>query len=279
MELAQAQSFPLMVESLLTDACIERCKACNGGGARVTVGPGVQFTGGWATVADSLAAIKKLVFEDKRISMAELMDALDADFDGHEDIRLMLIEEAPKFGNDNDYVDELAREVFGFCTDEVKKYIGIHGNKNMPATAISVSHISYGGFVWATPDGRHAHTSLSDNVGPMDQRDKSGPVAHINSVSKLGLDRQMGTIHNIYLTNVDTDEMKHRMIDLIDTYHGRRGHHLQINCIDKKTLLDAQLHPELYPTLMVRVAGYVAYFTELSKKIQDYIIARTSVEL
>ena len=279
MELAQAQSFPLMVESLLTDACIERGKACNAGGARVTVGPGVQFTGGWATVADSLAAIKKLVFEDKRISMVELMDALDADFDGHEEIRLMLIEEAPKFGNDDDYVDELAREVFGFCTDEVKKYTGIHGNKNMPATAISVSHISYGGFVWATPDGRHAQTSLSDNVGPMDQRDKSGPVAHINSVSKLGLDRQMGTIHNIYLTNVDTDDKKHRMIDLIDTYHARGGHHLQINCIDKRTLLDAQLHPELYPTLMVRVAGYVAYFNELSKKIQDYIIARTSVEL
>lgn len=279
MELAHSQSFPLMVQSLLTDGCVDRCRPCNAGGALVTVGPGVQFTGGWATVADSLAAIKKLVFEDKRISMSGLMTALDADFEGYEEIRQMLIEEAPKFGNDIDYVDEIAREIFLFCTDEVKKYTGIWGNRNVPATAISVSHISYGNFVWATPDGRGAHKSLSDNIGPMDQRDKSGPVAHINSVAKLGLDRQMGTIHNIYLTNIDTDEKKHRMIDLIDTYHSRGGHHLQINCIDKKTLLEAQIYPELYPTLMVRVAGYVAYFTELSRKIQDYIIARTSMEL
>ena len=104
-------------------------------------------------------------------------------------------------------------------------------------------------------------------------------MAHINSVTKLGLERQMGTIHNMYLTNVDNDEKKHKMIDLIDAYHAKGGHHLQINCIDKDILVDAQKHPEKYPTLMIRVAGYVAYFVELSKKLQDYIIARTSVRL
>jgi formate C-acetyltransferase len=116
-------------------------------------------------------------------------------------------------------------------------------------------------------------------VGPTDQIDKDGPIAHINSVTKLGLERQVGTIHNMYLTNVDNDEKKHKMIDLIDAYHSRGGHHLQINCINKEVLLDAQKHPEKYPTLMVRVAGYVAYFVELSKMVQDGIIARTSVKL
>jgi choline trimethylamine-lyase len=279
MELAQSQAFPLMIQSLLTGSCLDACKPANAGGAKVTVGPGMPFTGGWATVADSLAAIRKLVYEDNRLSMDDLLTALHADFLGYEDIRQMLIEKAPKFGNDDDYVDELAREVFHYATDEVKKHVGIWGNRNTPSTAVSVAHISHGAFVWATPDGRQAYKPLSDNVGPMDQRDKTGPVAHLNSVAKLGLDRQAGTIHNMYLTNVDTDEKKHRMIDLIDMYHGKGGHHLQINCIDKDVLRDAQIHPENYPTLMVRVAGYVAYFVELSTKIQDYIIARTSVNI
>lgn len=279
MELAQSQGFPLMVQSLLTSGCMESGKAANAGGARINVGPGMPFTGGWATVADSLAAIKKLVFDEKKLSMDQLLKAIDVNFEGYEEIRRMLLEETPKFGNDNDYVDEIAREVFQFATAEVRKHTGIFGNRNTPSTAVSVAHISHGAFVWATPDGRQAYKPLSDNVGPMDQMDREGPVAHINSVTKLGLDRQIGTIHNMYLTNVDTDEKKHKMIDLIDTYHGQGGHHLQINCIDKDVLLDAQKHPEKYPTLMIRVAGYVAYFVELSKKIQDYIIARTSVNL
>jgi formate C-acetyltransferase len=279
MELVQAQHFPLLLQSLLTDNCIERGLSANAGGARINVGPGIPFTGGWATVADSLAVIKKLVYEEKSLSMSDLVKAIDADFVGYENIQQMLINDAPKFGNDNDYVDEIARDVFVFASDEVRKYTGILGNKNVPATNVSVSHIIFGTFVWATPDGRRAGERFSDNVGPGDQRDKEGPIAHINSVAKLGLERQVGTIHNIYLTNVDSDEKKHRMIDLIDDYHSRGGHHLQINCINKDVLLDAQKHPGKYPTLMVRVAGYVAYFVELSKMVQDGIIARTSVTL
>jgi formate C-acetyltransferase len=95
----------------------------------------------------------------------------------------------------------------------------------------------------------------------------------------LGLEKQFGSIHNIYLTNVDNEDKKHKIIDLVDAYHSRGGHHLQINCIDKETLLNAQKHPENHPTLMVRVAGYVAYFVDLSKEVQDYIIRRTSVNL
>ncbi len=278
-EMVQAGQFPVILQSLLTDDCIGRGLAANAGGALINVGPGMPFTGGWATVADSLAAIKKLVYQEKKITMAELVEAIDADFVGYENIQQMLINDSPKFGNDIDFVDELAREVFQFASDEVRKYTGVFGNKNVPATNVSTAHIIFGTFVWATPDGRKAGERLSDNVGPGDQRDKEGPVAHINSVSKLGLESQAGTIHNMYFTNVDSDEKKHRMIDLIDAYHGRGGHHLQINCINKEILRDAQQHPEKYPTLMVRVAGYVAYFTDLSKMVQDGIIERTSIGL
>lgn len=279
MEKVQAESFPLIFQSLMTEGCIERGKAANAGGALINVGPGCAFGGGWATVADSLAAIKKLVYEEKKVSMARLRTALDANFEGYEDIRRMLTNEAPKFGNDIDYVDNLAAEVFRFAADEVRRHTGIFGNKNTPGTHVSTAHFVFGTFVWASPDGRKAGERFSDNIGPADQRDRQGPVAHINSVCKLGPERQVGTIHNMYLTNVDSDEKKRKMIDLIDTYHSQGGHHLQINCIDKDVLIDAQHHPENYPTLMVRVAGYVAYFVDLSKMVQDGIIARTSVTL
>ncbi len=278
-EMAQAQAFPQLFQSLLTDDCIGRCLPANAGGARINVGPGISFPGGWATVGNSLAAIKKLVFEEKKISMAELVEAIDANFEGHRDVQQMLINEVPKFGNDDDYVDALTKEVFVFANAQARAQVGPRGNKNVPGTDVSVAHIAHGNYVWATPDGREAGTPLSDNVGPMAQTDREGPVAHINSVTKLGLERQFGSIHNLYLTNVDSDEKKHLMIDLIDAYHSRGGHHLQANCIDKDVLLDAQEHPEKYPTLMVRVAGYVAYFVELSKKVQDQIIARTSLKL
>lgn len=278
-ELIQAQHFPLIMQSLLTDDCIGRGLAANAGGALINVGPGCAFTGGWGTVADSLAAIKKLVYEEKKISMADLVKAIDTNFEGYENIQQMLMNDAPKYGNDIDYVDELAREIFQFAADEVRKCTGVFGNKDVPATHVSTAHFIFGTFVWATPDGRKAMERFSDNVGPADQRDREGPIAHINSVTKLGLEKHIGSIHNMYLTNVDSDEKRQKMIDLIDAYHSRGGHHLQINCINKEILLDAQKHPEKYPTLMVRVAGYVTYFVDLSKMVQDGIIARTSVKL
>ena len=204
---------------------------------------------------------------------------IDADFEGYETQRQMLINDAPKFGNDIDYVDDIAKDIFQWATAEVKKYTGVFGNPEVPGTNVSVSYIIFGTLVWATPDGRKAGTPYSDNVGPMDQRDKLGPVAHLNSVTKLGLERQFGTIHNLYLGNAGGEGGIHKIIDLVDTYHARGGHHLQINCVDKQILLDAQKHPEQYPTLMVRVAGYVAYFVDLSKAVQDQIIGRTSVML
>jgi pyruvate formate-lyase/glycerol dehydratase family glycyl radical enzyme len=275
-EWIQARYFPMLLESLVTDACIERGLQVQAGGAKINVGPGIVITGGVATVADSLAAIKKLVFEEKRFSMEELLQAIDANFDGYETLQNVLINHAPKFGNDADYVDDLAREVFDFITTEVAKYVMPLGNTNIAMTAYPLSNIMEGDRTWATPDGRKAGTPLSNHFGPTDGVDVNGPVANIKSVTKLQHERQNGCIHNLYLVNVDSEEQLHRMVDLIDLFLSRGGHHLQFNCQDKEVFIDAQKHPEKYPSLMVRIAGYVAYFVELPKEVQDQIIGRTS---
>jgi pyruvate formate-lyase/glycerol dehydratase family glycyl radical enzyme len=276
---AKMRHLPLLLQSLFTEACIERGLWANAGGAVINVGPGMPFTGGIATVADSLAAIKKLVYEEQRITMDELLQAIDANFEGYEAVRQMLIHDAPKYGNDDDYVDDLAREIWQFYCAQVRTQITPLGNKNEPSCCIVTAYTAAGAYTWATPDGRKAGQALSNHVSPSDQRDLSGPVAHIKSVTKLGLDSGFGTIHNMYFTNIDRRERLHQLVDLIDLYHSFGGHHLQINCQDKNVLVDAQKHPEKYPTLMIRVAGYMTYFVELPKQIQDEIINRTSLEI
>ena len=271
--------FPLLLQSLLTEACIERGLWANAGGAKINSGPGMPAAGGIATIADSLAAVKKLVYEERRITMDELIRAIDVNFEGYEPLRQMLINDAPKYGNDDDYVDDLARDIWQFYCAEVRKHITPLGNRNEPSDCIVRAYASEGTSTWATPDGRKAGEPLSNHVGPTEQRDINGPVAHVKSVTKLGLDSGFGTIHNMYFTNIDSKERLHQMIDLIDLYHSLGGHHLQINCQDKNVLIDAQKHPERYPTLLVRVAGYMAYFVELPKHAQDEIINRTSLAI
>ncbi|MBI2916361.1 MAG: hypothetical protein HYY01_00045 [Chloroflexi bacterium] len=274
-EWVAARYFPLLLQSLFTDACIERGLPATAGGARINVGPGMIVCGGLATLADSLAAIKKLVFDEKRLSMDELVRAVDADFEGHEALRRLLVNKAPKFGNDDDYVDDIARELFEFINAQAQSYVTPLGNRNMASTCAPMSNIGQGARTWATPDGRKAGTPLSNHIGPTDGMDISGPTAHVNSVTKLDMDRHWGAVHNIYLVNIDSEDKVHNMLHLIDTFHNRGGHHLQINCQDKAVFIDAQKHPERYRGLMVRVAGYVAYFVELPKEVQDQIIGRT----
>ena len=271
--------FPILLQSLLTEACIDRGLWANSGGALINCGPGIPIAGGVATIADSLAVIKKLVFEERRVSMDELIRVIDADFEGHEPLRQMLIHEAPKYGNDDDYVDDLAREIWQFYCAEVRKHITLLGNRNEPFDCMVRAYASAGAFTWATPDGRKAGHPLSNHIGPSEQRDIKGPMAHIRSVTKLGLDSGFGAVHNMYFTNIDSREQLHRLVDLIDVYHGLGGHHIQINCQDKNVLMDAQRHPERYPSLLVRVAGYMAYFVELPKHAQDEIIHRTSLSI
>jgi len=278
-EKIKMKHLPLLLQSLLTEACIERGRWANAGGAIINVGPSMPMTGGIATIADSLAAIKKLVYEERRLSMDELIRAIEASFEGYEPLRQMLIHQAPKYGNDQNEVDDLAREIWQFYCSEVSRHVLPLGNRNIPSDCIATSYVSAGAFTWATPDGRKAGEPLSNHIGPSDQRDVSGPVAHIKSVTKLGLDRGFGTVHNMYFTNIDGRERLHQMVDLIDLYHSLGGHHLQINCQDKNVFIDAQKHPEKYPSLLVRVAGYMAYFVELPKHVQDEIIHRTSLAI
>lgn len=278
-EKVKMRHLPLLMQSLFTESCIERGLWANAGGAEINVGPSMPMTGGIATIADSLAAIKKLVYDEGRIQMDELIQALDADFEGYEPLRQTLINDAPKYGNDNDYVDDIAREIWQFYCSEVHKYVTPLGNRNIPSDCIATAYVSAGAFTWATPDGRRAGMPLSNHIGPSEQRDVSGPVAHMKSVTKLGLDEGFGTVHNMYLTNVATREQLHRMVDLIDLYHNLGGHHIQINCQDKNLLRDAQAHPERYPSLLVRVAGYMAHFVELPRHVQDEIINRSLLAL
>jgi formate C-acetyltransferase len=275
-EWVQARHFPVLLQSLFTDGCVERGLEANAGGAKINVGPGIVVAGGLATLADSLAAMKKLVFEEKKMSMEELFQAIDANFEGFTTTREIFTKQAPKFGNDIDYVDDLAREIFQFINDEAMKYFTPLGNRNVASTCRSVSNITEGARTWATPDGRKAGMPFSNNIGPTDGLDVNGPIASINSLTKLDFNRHFGAIHNLYLVNVDDEEKIHKMIDLIDVFFSRGGYHVQINCQGKEVFIDAQKHPEKYRGLMVRVAGYVAYFVELPKELQDQIIGRTS---
>jgi len=271
--------FPVLVQSLFTEACIERGLGANAGGAEIYTGPGIPIAGGIATISDSLAAIKKLVYDERKMTMDELIEAIDSNFEGCEPLRQMLINDAPKYGNDDDYVDDIARDIWQFYTTEVHRQVTPFGNRNQTASCVVMAHVAAGSFTWATPDGRRAGMSLSNHIGPSEQRDVNGPVAHIKSVTKLGLDKSFGTVHNMYLTNIDNRDRLHQMVDLIDLYHSLGGHHIQINCQDKRVLMDAQQHPEKYPTLLVRVAGYMANFVELPKYLQDDIINRTSLSI
>ena len=271
----RGQHFPLLLESIFTDACIERGLTAHTGGAKINVGPGVNVAGGIGTIADSLAAIKKLVYEEKKISMAELLNAIEADFQGYETLQNMLIHQAPKYGNDIDYVDDLARDIWQYICEETKSHITHLGNRNYTGFFWPMSNIFQGTKVWATPDGRKAGAPFSNHFGPTDGKDTSGPIANINSVTKLGIDRSSGAVHNLYLVNINTEADWNKIVNLAEAFFTRGGSHLQLNCQDKKVFIDAQKHPEKYAGLMVRVAGYVAYFVELPKSVQDQIIGRT----
>jgi len=275
-EWVSAKHFPLLLQSILTDACIERGLPTNAGGAKITVGPGVVIAGGLATLADSLAAIKKLVFEEKSVSMAELVRALDANFSGYETLLDRLRNKVPKYGNDDDYVDQIAKDIYNFVSAEAKKHTSALGNRNFATTSWPMSNMFEGAKTWATPNGRKAGEPFSNHLGPTDGLDVNGPVGNINSVTKLDHDRQFGIVHNLYFVNIDSDAKINDMLKLTDYFFSRGGHHVQINCQDKQVFIEAKKYPEKYRGLMVRVAGYVAYFVELSGELQDQIIGRTS---
>ncbi len=260
--------------STLIDDCIETAQSCmnefyNHMAMITAVGP--------VNVADSLAAIKKFVFEDKKVSMAELMEILNSDWEGKEILRQEFINKAPKFGNDDDYVDQIARDVFHKSNEEVQKHKDIHGSPLVLDGSIAGAYWIWGRKVGATPDGRKRKETLADGNGsPMAGKDKTGPTAVLNSLGKISPPPWATLTNQRFMPQFLEGENKLLFAQYLKTFADLGCWHIQFNVVDDATLLDAQEHPENYDDLIVRVAGFSAYFVDLSKFNQDQIIARTA---
>jgi len=288
-DLVLEQEVPDVLCSALTEDCITRGLALKEGGAIYDFISGLQV--GIANLADSLAAIKKLVFEEKKISTEELWDALMNDFksDKGKQIQKMLIEEAPKYGNDQDYVDLLLVDAYQSYIDEVKKYPntrygkGPIGGTRYAGTSSISANVGQGQSTLATPDGRNARTPLAEGCSPSHSYDQNGPTAVFKSVSKLPTHEITGGVllnQKVTPTMLSTTENKKKLEMLIRTFFNRLdGFHVQYNVVSKETLIEAQLYPEKHRDLIVRVAGYSAFFNVLSKQTQDDIIERTEQTL
>ncbi len=286
---ASERDVPDVLCSALTDDCIGRGKTIKEGGAVYDFISGLQV--GIANMADSLAAIKKLVYEEKKITKQQLWDAILDDFQSSENkkIQEMLIEDAPKYGNDNDYVDNLVVEAYDSYLDEIKKYPntryqrGPIGGIRYGGTSSISANVGQGMGTIATPDGRNAFEPLAEGCSPAHNADKNGPTAVFKTVSKLPTEKITGgVLLNQKMTPqmLSTEENKQKLEMLIRTFFNRlHGYHVQYNIVSKETLIDAQKHPEKHKDLIVRVAGYSAFFNVLSKKTQDDIIGRTEQSL
>lgn len=282
---ASERDVPDILCSALTDDCIGRGKTIKEGGAVYDFISGLQV--GIANMADSLAAIKKLVYDEKRITRQQLWDAILDDFQSPENkaIQDMLVMEVPKYGNDDDYVDQLVVEAYDSYLDEIRKYPntryhrGPIGGIRYGGTSSISANVGQGMGTMATPDGRNAFEPLAEGCSPAHNADKSGPTAVMKTVSKLPTEKITGgVLLNQKMTPqmLSTEENKQKLEMLIRAFFNRlHGYHVQYNIVSKETLLDAQAHPEKHKDLIVRVAGYSAFFNVLSKKTQDDIIGRT----
>jgi len=275
-DVAQRELGPLPAVSLFIDDCIEKGEDVTAGGARY------NFTGpqgvGIANVGDSLAAIKKLVFEEKKININELKEAIDNNFEKREKLRQMLLNQAPKYGNDIDYVDFLARDVGVLYCKEVEKYHNPRGGRYQPGLYPVTANIPMGKVVEATPDGRRAGEPLADGISPVQGRDLQGPTAVLLSVAKIEhIKASNGTLLNMKFPPdlLEGEKNAQKFSCLLRAFVDLGIWHVQFNVVSEKTLRDAQEHPDKYPDLIVRVAGYSAFFVELDREVQDDIISRT----
>jgi choline trimethylamine-lyase len=264
---------PLM--SMMYEGCMEKGRGVEAGGAMYNFGPGVVWSG-LATYADSMAAIKKLVFEDKKYTLQEMNEALKADFVGYEQLKKYCLE-APKYGNDDDYADLIAADLINFTEQEHRKYKTLYSVLSHGTLSIS-NNTPFGQLTGATANGRRAWMPLSDGISPTQGADYKGPTAIIKSVSKMSCeDMNIGMVHNFKLVAglLDTPEGENGIITLLRSSCALQLGEMQFNYLDNNTLLEAQKHPEQYRDLIVRVAGYSAFFVELCKDVQDEIISRT----
>jgi len=260
--------------SALLDGCIERGQDAKEWAYSTSSINAYNIIVGPTNVADSLAAIKKLVFDDKELTMKEFIDILDKNWEGHEDLRQRVITQIPKWGNDDDYVDLLAKEVHERSEAVYQEFTDEHGAKwRMDGSGVSATY-GLGPGTPATPDGRKDGEPFADATSsPMIGRDTNGPTAVLASCAKIKPLNQL--LNQKFLPQFMDDEHKDQFISYLRAWCDMGIPHVQFNVVDNKTLKDAQKHPEKYTNLIVRVAGYSTYFVDLSKGLQDHIIART----
>lgn len=261
--------------SLLIDDCIAKGLDYNAGGARYNTSY-IQGVG-TGTLADSLAALDQLVFAERRFGLDELLDALAGDFAGAEPMRQMLVNKAPKYGNDDDRADRFMQRCFAAF------FAAVDGRPNGRGGTVHINmlpttcHVYFGSVLGATPDGRHAGKPLSEGISPVQGADRKGPTAVLQSAAKMDHLRTGGTLLNVKFTPavLEGEAGLERMAGLVRGYFRQDAHHLQFNVVTAETLRAAQDDPAAHRHLIVRVAGYSDYFCDLSRELQDEIIART----
>lgn len=267
---------PAPALSLTFKECIKSAKDYAWGGAKYNTGNGIILIG-IADLLNSVAAVKDIVYDKKTASMKELLEALDKDFEGFDYIR-KLCNDAPKYGNDISVVDDFAAELLTFTADEIEKYSSKFG-KMTPGILPVSGNTPFGLEVGALPSGRKAYLPLADGVSPSGGTDFGGPGSVLKSVSQIPHDRFVqGTLLNMKIDPalLSTENGIIQLMALLKSMCSLGVFHIQFNIIDNEKLIEAQKNPEKYKGLLVRVAGYTAYFTELGKDVQDEIINRTS---
>ncbi|AOT70977.1 trans-4-hydroxy-L-proline dehydratase [Geosporobacter ferrireducens] len=270
-----AEYMPSPFMSVIIDDCIQNAKDYNAGGARYN-SRYIQGVG-IGSITDCLSSIQYHIFDKNNLSMERMLAALKADFDGYEKERQLFLNKTPKYGNDDDYADEIMLEIFNAFYEEVNGRPTVTGGTYRIEMLPTTCHVYFGAVVGATPDGRKAGIPLSEGISPVQGADKHGPTAVIKSASKMDHLRTGGTLLNQKFTPsvVRGEDGLVKVKDLIRAYFKLDGHHIQLNIVDGNILRDAQKNPEKYKNLIVRVAGYSDYFNNLNKGLQDEIIART----
>jgi len=273
-----AEELPVPFLSLIIEDCISNGVDYNAGGARYNTSY-IQGVG-LGSITDNLASIKYNVFDHKNISMDELLKALEANFEGYDQLRHDLIYETPKYGNDIDYVDKLAVEIFNIFYNAVNGKPSYRGGKFRINMLPTTSHVYFGSVMKATPDGRKEFEPLSEGISPFQGADKKGPTAVLKSAAKINHIKTGGTLLNQKFSPsfFKDDQSITKLSHLVRSYFRMDGHHIQFNVVSAKTLRDAQKNPEKHTDLIVRVAGYSDYFNDLGEDLQNEIIRRTEHE-
>jgi formate C-acetyltransferase len=270
-----AESMPAPFLSLLIDDCIAEGVDYNAGGARYNTSY-IQGVG-LGTITDCLSAVKYNVFEVKRVSMKQMLQALADDFTGHEELRDQLLNDTPKYGNDDDFADSLTREIFEIYFKAVDGRPNTRGGYHRINLLPTTVHVYFGSRIGALPNGRKALEPLSEGISPSQGADRNGPTSVVKSAAKIDHIRTGGTLLNQKFTPqlLNDDVGIARLANLVRSYFRMDGHHIQFNVVSAEILRKAQKEPEKYRDLIVRVAGYSDYFVDLGPQLQEEIIRRT----